>query len=230
VLRETDLFERQKDFDKAAWLDDLKFEIADEVSVHSSCDLIKTRLSSSQLISLFCYEPAALESLIDQLSSGVTHTCLLVTAGRASTAVKALLEHKKRLQPLYLLPKMLSILYLPQLTQIDFDHLLWSCDLNFVRGEDSLVRAVWAGRPFIWQIYPQHDGVHMTKLDAFLTMMDAPASLKTVHQIWNSSANEALFPELELGIWAQCATNLSNRLRLQGDLASNLIAFAEKNG
>ena len=225
LLREKDLFERQKAFDRTAWLAGLQFEVSD----YSHPESIKSRLSSSRLISLFCYEPVALESLLDQLSNSETPTCLLVTAGRATNAVRTVLEGKKRLQPAYLLPKVLSILYLPQLTQTDYDHLLWSCDLNFVRGEDSLVRAIWAAKPFIWQIYPQHDGVHLAKLDAFLGMMDAPASLKIAHQVWNSSANEAIFPDLELGIWAKSARNLSKKLRLQVDLASSLIAFVEKN-
>ena len=225
LLREVDLFERQKAFDKTAWLAGLKFEVSD----YSHLESIKPTLSSSRLISLFCYEPAALESLIDQLSNSETPTCLLVTAGRATNAVRTVLEGKKRLEPTYLLPKLLLILYLPQLTQTDYDHLLWSCDLNFVRGEDSLVRAIWAEKPFIWQIYPQHDGVHLAKLGAFLAMMEAPASLKIAHQVWNSSANEATFPDLELGIWAKSAQNLSTKLRLQVDLASSLIAFVEKN-
>ena len=46
-------------------------------------------------------------------------------------------------------------LALPFLPQASFDRLLWACDVNFVRGEDSFVRAQWAGRPFVWQIYPQ---------------------------------------------------------------------------
>ena len=46
------------------------------------------------------------------------------------------------------------------LPQAEFDRLLWSADLNIVRGEDSLVRALWAGAPFVWQLYPQHDGAH----------------------------------------------------------------------
>jgi uncharacterized repeat protein (TIGR03837 family) len=135
------------------------------------------------------------------------------------------------------LPEVLSIVYLPQLTQTDYDHLLWSCNLNFVRGEDSLVRAIWAAKPFIWQIYPQHDGAHHAKLDAFLTMMDAPKSLKTAHIAWNASAAEVKvtpdsprFPPLDLTNWSQSAENLSSKLRLQTDLASSLIAFAEKNG
>ena len=233
LLREVDLFERQKTFDRAAWLANLKFEVSD----YSRADAVNSIRSGSQLISLFCYEPVALEALIDQLTASKTPTCLLVTAGRATNAIKALLERKKRLQPAYLLPKQLSILYLPQLTQTDYDHLLWSCDLNFVRGEDSLVRAIWAAKPFIWQIYPQQDGAHHAKLDAFLDMMDAPASLKTAHVAWNASAADVKadphlpnFPPLDLTIWAQSAQNLSIKLRLQADLASSLIAFAEKNG
>jgi uncharacterized repeat protein (TIGR03837 family) len=232
LLREADLFERQKAFDRAAWLAGLKFE----VSVYSRPEDLKPSFSSSQLISLFCYEPDALEALIDQLAAGQTPTCLLVTAGRATAAIKTLLEYKKRLQPAYLLPKQLSILYLPQLTQIDFDHLLWSCDLNFVRGEDSLVRAIWAAKPFIWQVYPQHDGAHHAKLDAFLAMMDAPASLKAAHLAWNASKAEyknapdfPRWPELDLPLWAKSAQNLSNKLRQQDDLATNLLAFVAKN-
>ena len=224
LLREIDLFERQNAFDRAAWLNNF---------------LASNQLSFSETttyISLFCYEPAALEALIDQLATRETRTCLLVTAGRATATVMTLLEHKKRLKPSYLLPEQLSILYIPQLTQTDFDHLLWSCDLNFVRGEDSLVRAIWAAKPFIWQIYPQHDGAHHAKLHAFLTMMDAPESLKKAHIAWNASAlereidpNLPLFPQLDLASWKQSAENLSSKLRLQADLASSLIAFAEKN-
>ena len=224
LLRETDLFERQKVFDRAAWLRQI---------------LAPDQLSFSETttyVSLFCYEPAVLESLIDQLSAKETQTCLLVTAGRAAAAVKAIFEFKKRFQPAYLLSEMLLILYLPQFSQTDYDHLLWSCDLNFVRGEDSLVRAIWAAKPFIWQIYPQHDGVHHAKLDVFLTMMDAPTSLKTAHIAWNASAAKLksdpslpTFPQLDLPTWAQSAEKLSNKLRLHTDLATNLIAFTEKN-
>ena len=71
----------------------------------------------------------------------------------------------------------LSITWLPLLSQPDFDHLLWACDLNFVRGEDSLVRALWAGKPLVWQIYPQDDEAHHAKLAAFLDWLGAPAGL-----------------------------------------------------
>jgi uncharacterized repeat protein (TIGR03837 family) len=246
LLREVDLFERQKAFDRAAWLNRLlEQNCADEPSFprrrESMTATVDSRLrgndrnediDNTRFISLFCYEPAALESLIDQLSTSKTPTCLLVTAGRATNAVKTVLEDKKRLQPAYLLPETLLILYIPQLTQIDYDHLLWSCDLNFVRGEDSLVRAIWAGKPFVWQTYPQHDGAHHNKLNAFLDMMNAPASLRTAHIAWNASADGlksnphlAPFPQLDLAAWSQSAQKLSRELRLQDDLATNLMAF-----
>ena len=108
-----------------------------------------------------------------------------MTAGRASSAVKAAFNDKYSLQPAWNRRKLLSISYLPLLTQRDFDHLLWACDLNFVRGEDSLVRALWAGKPFVWQIYPQDDDAHLDKLDAFLDMLEAPPSLRAFITCWN---------------------------------------------
>ena len=169
---------RQNEFDRGAWLGHV---------------LSLTQLgfdANTRYISLFCYEPKALEALINQLANNQasqTPTCLLVTAGRAAAAVKAVLEHQTRLQPAHSLPRLLSIVYLDALTQNDYDHLLWSCDLNFVRGEDSLVRAIWAGKPFVWHIYQQDDGVHHAKLEAFLRMMEAPDSLKAMHQVWNEN-------------------------------------------
>jgi uncharacterized repeat protein (TIGR03837 family) len=261
LLREADLFERQQAFDRSAWLNQLLgrndvMESSFPRRRESMAASVGSRLrgndgawdiDNTRFISLFCYEPAALESFIDQLATCETPTCLLVTAGRATHAIKAVLEHKKSQQPMYLFNSLLSILYTPELTQIEYDHLLWSCDLNFVRGEDSLVRAIWAAKPFIWQIYPQHDGVHYAKLDAFLEMMDAPESLKTAHKAWNARNVTAaelnsepqteqqpeqdlpIFPQLDLPNWSKSAQNLSNKLRLQADLVSNLIAFAEKN-
>ena len=68
-------------------------------------------------------------------------------------------------------------LLLDWLPQAQFDRLLWCADLNVVRGEDSLVRALWAGAPFIWQLYPQHDGAHRRKLQAFLERWQADGAV-----------------------------------------------------
>ena len=37
-----------------------------------------------------------------------------------------------------------------------------------MRGEDSLTRALWAGRPMLWQAYRQPDDAHHDKVLAFI--------------------------------------------------------------
>ena len=61
-------------------------------------------------------------------------------------------------------------------------------DLNFVRGEDSIVRAVWAGKPLIWQIYPQTEGTHLVKLEAWLEMSGLAPEVKTLQRSWNADS------------------------------------------
>jgi uncharacterized repeat protein (TIGR03837 family) len=114
------------------------------------------------------------------------------------------------------------------LPQREFDHLLWACDLNFVRGEDSLVRALWAGQPFVWQIYPQHDNAHHAKLDAFLDWLDAPASLRRFHHQWNGivSAESGAWPGWAvIDGWRGCVRAARERLLAQPDLSQQLIGF-----
>ena len=113
----------------------------------------------------------------------------------------------------------------PLLSQRDYDHLLWSCDLNFVRGEDSLVRALWAGNPFVWNIYPQEDDAHRAKLSAFLDWLGAPGSLRDFHSVWNGAADGPL-PPAEAQAWAGCIRAARQRLLTQEDLVTQLLAFA----
>jgi uncharacterized repeat protein (TIGR03837 family) len=207
LLREADLAQRQADFDAGAWL-----------QAHG----IPQRQPGERLVSLFCYEPPALAALLEQLADQPTR--LLVSAGRATRAVQALFEDKKWLQRTFHLRKQLSISYLPPLGQHDFDHLLWACDANFVRGEDSLVRAIWARKPFVWQIYPQDDAAHHAKLEAFLDMADAPAALRQFHRVWNGLEASAL-PTLALDDWGRSAQALRARLQQQPDLVSQLFEF-----
>lgn len=209
LLREADLAARQAAFDRTAWLR------AHGVAVDGA----------GRLVSLFCYEPEGLPRLLEQLAGGDTPTRLLVTAGRAAAAVTRVLRERAAVQPDWLAASRLSITWLPLLTQDDFDHLLWSCDLNFVRGEDSLVRALWAGRPFVWQLYPQADGAHHAKLAAFLDWLHAPPSWRAFHRFWNGAtpAPEPLAP----GDWAGCAQAARASLLAQPDLVTQLLAFVQ---
>lgn len=165
-------------------------------------------------ITLFCYEPPALPQALAQAGD----FDWLVTPGRAAQALRSANPTRFEGRPHWL----------PALTQHDFDHLLWSSDLNFVRGEDSLVRALWAGRPFVWHIYPQHDGAHHAKLNAFLDWLQAPASLRAFHHAWNGLAapEAACWPDdTTLTDWSACAQAARVRLLAQTDLTTQLIGY-----
>src|SRR3546814_20405846 len=75
---------------------------------------------------------------------------------------------------------------MPLVDQIRFDELLWSSDLNLVRGEDSLVRALWAAKPLIWHIYPQAEQAHLDKLQAWLNRSPYSPSVHQAIRAWNT--------------------------------------------
>lgn len=219
LLRERGLPARQAAFgptDRAAWL-----------AGHGIV------WQGEKLVSLFCYEPPALAALLAQLDSEGLEgqpARLLVTAGRASRAVKAILQGVASARDGT--PSRLSVSFLNWLTQPAFDELLWACDLNFVRGEDSLARALWAGQPFVWHIYPQHDQAHLTKLQALMDWLEAPASLRAFHAGWNAAAAPAaaapgLPPTLQP--WHAATRAGRDRLLAQDDLATRLLGWVAKN-
>lgn len=200
LLREAGLLQRQAAFDRAAWR-------AARGVAPGAC-----------LVSLFCYEPPALPALLAQLGA---HPCshLLVTPGRATDAVRAALPA---------LPQM-PVTWLPACAQPAFDEMLWASDLNLVRGEDSLVRALWSGEAFVWQIYPQHDNAHHAKLDAFLDWLEAPPSLRLFHHHWNGMPAPGGLPVLTaqmLAEWRDCARSARARQWAGDDLISQLQRFA----
>jgi uncharacterized repeat protein (TIGR03837 family) len=198
LLRESDLLERQQNFDRAAWREQHAPNLPPD----------------GLLISLFCYEPAALPQLLSQLVGTPHH--LLVTPGRSLAAVQQALAGMAD-QP--------NWSALPYTDQNGFDEMLWACDLNFVRGEDSLVRALWAGQPFIWHIYPQDDNAHHAKLEAFLAWMQSPESLRNAHRVWNGvEARE--WPVIDsnlLADWSTCTQAAMQSLFQQHDLVRQLM-------
>jgi uncharacterized repeat protein (TIGR03837 family) len=216
LLREPDLLARQAAFDAARWRE-------------------RQRLPSGEAlrISLFCYEPPALGAWLDALAARGSGTGqpvqLWVTHGRAAAAVRSHFCAENPVTPTQNGAQALQVSYLPALTQTDYDHLLWAADLNFVRGEDSLVRALWAGKPFIWNIYPQDDGAHAAKLDAFLDWLEAPADLRAFHRIWNALATGTL-PTPDLAGWGACVQRARARLLAQDDLLTQLRRFVHLRG
>ena len=182
--------------------------------------------------SLFCYPDAPVAAWLDLLASGSTCWQVLVPAGIAEAEVRAFLG-----SPLAVggsaARGALTLHRFALLPQPEYDQLLWSCDLNFVRGEDSWVRAHWAGRPFVWQPYPQDAGTRQAKLDAFLGRFASVAGpleeAAGLMRAWCGSATslaeawprfEAALPRLApaYGKWAA-------HLGAQTDLASRLLDF-----
>jgi uncharacterized repeat protein (TIGR03837 family) len=206
LIREPALARRQARFDATAWL----------ASKHLRAG------PQEQIVSLFCYEAPALPALIDRLSR--QPSLLLATSGHAARQVGAQLGPGLRRGAL-------RAALLPPLTQRDYDHLLWASDINFVRGEDSLVRAHWAGRPFVWQAYPQRDGIHRVKLDALLARLLDPAPVPlgaAVRDLWHSwnAGTAALPPFPDLAAWRGLSAQWRGALLAQTDLCAQLLGFA----
>ncbi len=215
LLREADLIQRQAAFSRESWMAD-----------HGI-----TPQPGERLVSLFCYASPNLPALLHALSA--RPTLLLTTPGHATEQVAQAFASTGT-------PHNVRIHALPWLTQTDYDHLLWSCDLNFVRGEDSLVRAIWAGRPFLWQIYPQHDGAHAAKLAAFLAQASQaadPALAEAIQRAawrWNSlptatdgDAWSLLNSPSSMSAWGELCAAWGTELRALPDLATQLMAFAD---
>jgi uncharacterized repeat protein (TIGR03837 family) len=128
---------------------------------------------------------------------------------------------------------------LPFVSQPDFDRLLWTTDLAIVRGEDSLARALWSGRPFLWHIYPQAEAAHHPKLEAWLSAYTGgfPPALRSdyvaAHRAWNGiTPPETLGPAWAglMRLWPEWQAH--SRLRSaafanSADLVSRLIHFVE---
>lgn len=205
LLREEDLPARQTAFDRAAWL-----------AAHGVAPVRE----GEALVSLFCYEPPALAAQLAAWAQGAQPVRVLVSAGRAAKAVRACLgegvQHGK-----------LRLEYLPLLPQEEYDELLWACDMNFVRGEDSLTRSLWAGRAFVWQPYPQtEDNAHHAKLDALLDWLQAPPALRHFMRVW-CGAEEGELPTIALEEWGACVRAARARLLAQSSLAERLLAFVQ---
>lgn len=186
------------------------------------------------LISLFCYDTAPIGELLTAWEAS-THPvrCLLPVGKPLAHAA----QHfgAESLQPGDILQRGNLILHvLPFLPQDDYDRLLWLCDCNFVRGEDSFVRAQWAARPLVWQIYPQEENAHRPKLDAFLDLYclilpeQASAAMRAFHLGWNGFGSPSWEDFLRhREAFEHNATTWAEHFFETPDLASNLVIFCK---
>ena len=193
--------------------------------------------SASTRLSLFCYPNAPVGALLEAWQNSASPITCLVPEGVAVESIEAFLGAPANAGAVRT-SGMLTVRVLPFVAQADYDKLLWACDLNFVRGEDSFVRAQWAGKPFIWHIYPQDENLHHVKLNAFLRAyaqdMDslvafslcwngAPSASGQAHGDWQSLWQQ--FQADMPGMMGR-ALDWDKKMRENGDLASNLLQFS----
>jgi uncharacterized repeat protein (TIGR03837 family) len=202
-------------------------------------------------VSLFAYAGAPLEVLARCCEQCAGPVWLVAPEGVAATALRESFrpvhDTTRRNDQSGGRRREAEVFVVPFLPQDDYDMLLWACDVNFVRGEDSFVRAQWAARPFAWHIYPTEDGAHWVKLAAFLARYtadlprDKAAAVTALWEAWNrpdaGAEPPAGVPPALSGAWAEFiarrealqehAQAWANRLAGRRDLASEIVDFVD---
>ena len=190
---------------------------------------VPPRRSDELRVSLFAYPTAPVDALVHAMCRDRDRRWTVIVPEGIATAVLANLAATT--------PDGLKIHTIPFTDQDDYDRLLWSCDINFVRGEDSFVRAQAAARPMVWQIYPQSDDAHHVKLAAFADRyekdLDAPA--RAAHRGWWDAWNgDPTGIDVAFGRWVEAlpalrthASRWAERLGADEPLVDRLGAFVD---
>lgn len=223
LLRERDLPTRRQEFADSA---------AQQLALWNDIGFAPPP-ADTRLVSLFAYDKPAISDLLGAWEASPTPICCLAPLAGTLPAIEAHVGKALRAGDRFRRGA-LDLRIVPFLEQSRYDQLLWLCDLNFVRGEDSFVRAQWAARPMIWQIYPQQDEAHRRKLDAFLRLYcaDLPVStasaLGDLWRAWNfervTTSHWQSFAA-SLGSLRQHARHWAGELARQDDLCSRLLCF-----
>ncbi|MCI2809961.1 elongation factor P maturation arginine rhamnosyltransferase EarP [Eoetvoesiella caeni] len=192
-------------------------------SLGMPADLIRGLQSGWRQVYLFCYPSAPVQALTAALHAQAMPSVIIVPEGVYPDLMRAA-------------GGKVHVFEAPFVSQDRFDRLLWSSDLNFVRGEDSLVRALWAGKPLVWQIYEQQEDVHLAKLQAWLDLSPYPGEVGSLMLAWNTGdaqqAGLALHNALNAPNWATWriqAESWCSKLAAAPGLAQALVAFCAKN-
>jgi len=217
LLRERDLLGRHAAFDADTWW-----------RTHGGKPADKT-LS----ISLFAYENHSLVELTATWRGGQTPVLVMATDSRVLASLADACGRRLGVDE-RIRQQSLEVRVQPFMRQEAYDELLAACDVNFVRGEDSLVRAIWAGKPFVWHIYPQDDGVHLAKLEAFLDRYCAGLDNETAQVVrdfwraWNAETASAADWQAYAGHLPAIAVHTRcwrDQLAQLPDLAATLAEF-----
>lgn len=209
-----------------------------EPNIMAHDDAYKTNLAEQTLkISLFAYPNAPIEDLLKILQTSQQNTVVYVPSSSILPQVESFLGITQNNPNETYLRDKLHIKMLPFLSQDDYDTLLATCDINFVRGEDSWVRGIWAAKPLIWQPYFQTENTHMVKLNAFLKLFYTACHEETFQAIAELNGGWAQ-GSISTEIWLNYVRQLpairaitqasTMALAAQPDLASKLVIYLQK--
>ncbi|MBA3696512.1 MAG: elongation factor P maturation arginine rhamnosyltransferase EarP [Methylotenera sp.] len=230
LIREKDLFKQPESFLNS---EETQLTFWKKIGAEATTDL---------KISLFCYPQAPVKKLWDALAITSKPISLYLPFNSTIDELVCIKKDFKLNVGEILKLGNLTIHVLPFLSQDDYDLLLLGCDLNFVRGEDSWIRALWAGKPFIWQPYIQADDTHLVKLSAFLDFYLSKANPQNKTLIYDASLNWSGYGHyqsnrLNSDIWQQLidaipklqrhGEDVTRLLSQQPDLATKLVIFSE---
>lgn len=177
-------------------------------------------------ISIFNYGGKSFIEFVNQVQESSQPVDLFICHGKPQEAISDYLG-SPFIQPVSL--GQLKLIPTPFITQDEYDALLSFCDLNWVRGEDSFLRAQWAAKPFIWDIYPQEENIQQEKFNAFLDIYlhNTQAPLReALTRMMQKHPVSQWWDQLEL--MAIHARNWKNQLlqeQIQGDLGQRLMEF-----
>tara|TARA_Y100001936_G_scaffold253640_1_gene319667 strand:+ start:645 stop:1781 length:1137 start_codon:yes stop_codon:yes gene_type:complete len=189
-------------------------------------------------VSLFHYDDAPIKDLLLAFVISDIPICIFIPINLVSHAIRIYFGADSLRIGNILQSGNLRVCIIPFLEQEEYDRLLWACDINFVRGEDSFLRAQWSGRTFVWNIYPQTESAHKLKLEAFLDLYTKkmPQEMaKAVFYFWQAwNGNGQL-----LNSWPNFVGQIARLEKYNnkwieqilsiGDLTSNLIEFSRKD-
>lgn len=191
--------------------------------------------SSTKKLTLFSYHEANHYSLIKALNKSKFNFEISLFEGLQLDAINKLLNTNLRIGDSLTLDN-LKFKVIQMVSQKEYDKLLINSDLNLVRGEDSVVRAMFAGKPFLWNIYPQKENAHKLKLEALFSRMkefieeieliDQIKAINLSYNYYGSALEKFNFDEIYTS-WTLLNKKWSAYLQSLGSLTDNLHKFIE---
>ena len=193
--------------------------------------------SGSRQVTLFSYHNPQVLSLLKLLETSAIPTTFTVFAGKPLANINTLLGLHLQVGESYQSGK-LCFKAQGMVSQAQYDDFLCRADLNLVRGEDSIVRALCVGKPCLWQIYPQSDDIHIGKLQALLTCFKralgenyVPALTRLEHLMlaYNGHGSWELtnFDAWEQ-TWQKIAQAMQNYIFSLPNLAESMLFFCQQ--